>query len=259
MAISQEVPPSPAVAPNPEITALSHSNIARLEHFVGRRSPEHRHRAGHAPFDPQRLHQEFNQLTIRFEPDQRALWCLVNHPERPCFTPRLLDQIRTLQARLRHGLAHAPLSDMPVRTIIWGSTFPGIWNLGGDLALFTRLIRARAAGELRSYAYACIDAVYQNLILSGRLYEAPELEELGLVDLVVDQGEGPAAVREYLERNRRRHDTLLALSRVRQRCQPITYEELIDVTEVWVETALGLHEADLRRMEHLVRAQLRRH
>jgi DSF synthase len=52
---------------------------------------------------------------------------------------------------------------------------------------------------------------------------------------------------------------LLALSRVRQRCQPVTYEELIDVTEVWVETAMGLGEADLRRMEHLVRAQLRRH
>jgi DSF synthase len=66
-------------------------------------------------------------------------------------------------------------------------------------------------------------------------------------------------VREYLERNRRRHATLMALSRVRQRCQPVTYEELIDVTDVWVETALGLDEADLRRMEHLVRAQHRRH
>jgi DSF synthase len=52
---------------------------------------------------------------------------------------------------------------------------------------------------------------------------------------------------------------LLALSRVRQRCQPITYEELIDVTDVWVETALDLDQADLRRMEHLVRAQERRH
>jgi DSF synthase len=52
---------------------------------------------------------------------------------------------------------------------------------------------------------------------------------------------------------------LLSLSRVRQRCQPVTYEELIDVTEVWVETAMGLDEADLRRMEHLVRAQARRH
>ena len=59
-------------------------------------------------------------------------------------------------------------------------------------------------------------------------------------------------MREYLERNRRRHGTLLALSRVRQRCQPVSYEELIDVTDVWVETALGLDEADLRRMERLV-------
>jgi DSF synthase len=218
---------------------------------------------------------------------------------------------------------------MPLRTVVWGSSFPGIWNLGGDLELFTRLIRTQGAAELRSYAYACVDAVYQNLtkmglpiltialvqgdalgggfesaltndviiaerdsklglpevlfnmfpgmgaysllcrrldgvraqklILSGRLYEAEELEELGLVDLVVDRGEGPVAVREYLERNQRRHGTLLALSRIRQRCQPITYEELIDVTDVWVETALGLGEADLRRMEHLVRAQLRRY
>ena len=66
-------------------------------------------------------------------------------------------------------------------------------------------------------------------------------------------------MREYLDRNRRRHGTLLALSRVRHRCQPVTYEELIDVTDVWVETALGLDEADLRRMEHLVGPSERRH
>ncbi|HEX2478032.1 MAG TPA: crotonase/enoyl-CoA hydratase family protein [Geminicoccaceae bacterium] len=304
--------------------------VARLDQFVGRRGVDHRHRADTAPFDLHRLGEEFDELTIRFEPDQGALWCLVNHSERPCFTPRLLHQIRTLQTRLKNGLAPASASDaMPVRAVVWGSTFPGIWNLGGDLELFTRLIRAHAAKELRSYAYACIDAVYQNLtkmglplltiglvqgdalgggfehaltndviiaerdsklglpevlfnlfpgmgaysllcrrldgvraqqlILSGRVYEAQELEELGLVDLVVAQGEGPAAVREYLERNRRRHGTLLALSRVRQRCQPVSYEELIDVTDIWVETALGLDEADLRRMEHLVRAQSRRH
>jgi DSF synthase len=113
-----------------------------------------------------------------------------------------------------------------------------------------------------AYSLLCrrLDGVRaQQMILSGRLYEAQELDELGLVDLVVDKGDGPAAVREYLERNRRRHSTLLALSRVRQRCQPVTYEELIDVTDVWVETALGLDEADLRRMEHLIRAQERRH
>jgi DSF synthase len=329
MAMSQEAPPSSSLPPTPHMTAESHSKVARLEYFLGRSSPERRPRAG-SPFDLHRLDEEFDELTIRFEADQSALWCLFNHSERPCFTPRFLKQILTLQTRLRHGLAAAAVSaDMPLRTLVWGSSFPGIWNLGGDLELFTRLIRAQAAAELRSYAYACIDAVYQNLtkmglpvltialvqgdalgggfesaltndvivaerdsrlglpevlfnmfpgmgaysllcrrldgvraqnlILSGRLYEAEELEELGLVDLVVDRGDGPAAVREYLERNRRRHGTLLALSRIRQRCQPVTYEELIDVTDVWVETALGLDEADLRRMEHLVRAQLRRY
>jgi hypothetical protein len=51
---------------------------------------------------------------------------LVNHSERPCFTQRLLDQIRALQTRLKHGLAAAAVSDsMPVRTIVWGSTFAG--------------------------------------------------------------------------------------------------------------------------------------
>jgi DSF synthase len=322
MAISKEALPSLArttdLAP---IQQIPDGKVACLESF---------RRANAGAFDLHRLEDEFDELTVRFEPEQAALWCLVNHTERPCFTQRLLDQIRSLQARLRKGLALAAMDDrMPVRTIVWGSAFPGIWNLGGDLALFTRLIRAGAEEELRHYAYTCVDAVYQNLtkmglpvltiglvqgdalgggfehaltndviiaerasrmglpeilfnlfpgmgaysllcrrldavraqklILSGRLYTAEELEELGLVDQVVGDGEGPAAVREYLERNRRRHATLLALSRVRQRCQPVTYEELIDVTDVWVETAMGLDEADLRRMEHLVRAQHRRH
>src|SRR5918994_1309491 len=110
MAISQEALPSPAVAPALDTTAISHNKVARLEHFLGRRSAEHRHRAACSPFDPHRLHEEFDQLTIRFEPDQSALWCMVNHPERPCFTSQLLDQIRTLQTHLRYGLADAPLS-----------------------------------------------------------------------------------------------------------------------------------------------------
>ena len=210
--------------------------------------------------------------------------------------------------RLRHGIDPATASaDMPLRTLVWGSSSPGLWNLGGDLELFTRFICAQAAEELRSYAYACVDAVYQNLTKMGlplltialvqgdalgggfesaltndviiaergsrtgsargpvqhvpghgrlqpavsppRLRACPaddpewpvirdieELEELGLVDLVVDKGSRRRRrARGTSSATDRRHGTLLALSRVRQRCQPITYEELIDVTDVWVE------------------------
>jgi hypothetical protein len=52
---------------------------------------------------------------------------------------------------------------MPVPTIVWGSTFPGISNPGADLALSTRLIPAGAKEQLRHYAYTGVDAVYDNL------------------------------------------------------------------------------------------------
>jgi DSF synthase len=65
-------------------------------------------------------------------------------------------------------------------------------------------------------------------------------------------------VREYLARNARRHHVLQALSEVRRRCQPVSRDELIEVTDLWVETALALDPADLRRMERLAVAQRRR-
>ena len=97
MAISQEASPARPSWLTPHTGAMQCSKVARLEHFVGRRGPEYRHRGDPGPFDPHRLNEEFDQLTIRFEPELHALWCMVNHPERPCFTSRLLDQIRTLQ------------------------------------------------------------------------------------------------------------------------------------------------------------------
>src|SRR5262245_2177307 len=97
MAISQEALFSPAIALTLNTAATQYGNVARLEHFVGRRSPEYRHRADPGPFDPYRLNAEFDELTIRFEPEQSALWCLFNHTERPCFTRRFLEQILRLQ------------------------------------------------------------------------------------------------------------------------------------------------------------------
>ena len=328
MAMCEQIMPAPAgMVPVTPVLALAET-VTHLETSRAQR------RARPHPVAARRLnlgalHTEFTEITVRFEADQGALWCMFNHTERPCFTPRLLDQIRSLQTRIEQGLAGpGDRADSPLRSVIWTSSMPGIWNLGGDLALFTRLIREGAEAELRRYAYTCVDAVYHNLtkgnlpfltiamvhgdalgggfetvlscdvviaersakfglpevlfnlfpgmgaysllcrrldgaraqklMLSGRIYSAEELEAMGLVDLVVEPGEGPDAVRAYLERNRRRHDTLCALSRVRQHCQPVSYEELIAVTSLWVETALRLDDADLRRMEHLVRAQQRR-
>lgn len=104
-----------------------------------------------------------------------------------------------------------------------------------------------------------LDAVRaERLITSGRLYSAEELYEMGVVDVLAEEGEGVEAVRAYIAAHARSAKSRLAISKLRQLTNPVTRQELIDITDLWVETAMTLDARDLRRMEHLVAAQLRR-
>ena len=104
-----------------------------------------------------------------------------------------------------------------------------------------------------------LDAVRaERLILSGKVYSAAELFEMGIVDVLVDDGEGEEAVRAYIERHRRRHNAQAAVYRAGRRVNPLSLEELRDITDLWVEAALRLTESDLRKMARLTGAQDRR-
>jgi DSF synthase len=72
---------------------------------------------------------------------------------------------------------------------------------------------------------------------------------------VAEDGKGEEAVRSYIARNRKRHETMLALNDVRRRVGGLTLAELIDVTDRWVDLAMTLDEGSLRRMERLRSAQ----
>jgi DSF synthase len=100
-------------------------------------------------------------------------------------------------------------------------------------------------------------AIAERIIFSGRIYSAEEMYDLGVVDLVVDSGSGEEAVREYIG-DARKHGARQSIYRARQRTNPLTLAELRDITDMWVETAMGLSETDLRRMSHLQSAQNRR-
>ena len=98
----------------------------------------------------------------------------------------------------------------------------------------------------------------ERMITSGRLYTAEEMHEAGVVDILAEPGRGVEAVRSYVQQQRRRHATHQALYQVRRRVNPVTIEELHDVVDIWVDTALKLGEADLKKMERLTAAQDRR-
>jgi DSF synthase len=95
----------------------------------------------------------------------------------------------------------------------------------------------------------------EEIILGGRTYTADEMLALGAIDMVVEQGEGERAVREFIARNRSRQLALSSVYKMRRRVNPVSLDELRDVTDLWVDTALRLSDQDLRRMSRIAAAQ----
>jgi DSF synthase len=239
---------------------------------------------------------------------------------RQCFTVELLNDLNNWCEYLT-GAAEK----RDVRYHVIASAATGIFNLGGDLALFRRLAEEGDRASLLNYAVRCIDALYANLvsfdsavttislvqgealgggfetalssdvviaerqsrmgfpevlfnlfpgmgaysilsrkldgkraermILSGKLYYAEELYEMGLVDVLVENGEGEAAVFDYIKRENRAHNGFRAFRRARNSVNPITYGELKTSVEIWVDAALQLEPRDLKMMERIASRQ----
>ena len=102
------------------------------------------------------------------------------------------------------------------------------------------------------------NAMAKRMVMSGRIYGAEELFELGLIDLVVEDGQGREAVYDFVSQNTRRHAAVRAIHRVDRRVSPLDYEEMHDIAMLWVDTAMSLDETNLKKMERLAAAQDRR-
>src|SRR5207248_180846 len=98
----------------------------------------------------------------------------------------------------------------------------------------------------------------EEIILGGKIYEARELCDLGLVDVVVPRGEGECAVYEYIRQNKKRLNGMQALYGCRHHTNPVTYAELMQITEMWVDAAMRITDKDLKMMGRIVRSQMRR-
>lgn len=101
-------------------------------------------------------------------------------------------------------------------------------------------------------------AVANEMILSGRIYTADELFSRGLVDMVVNDGEGDAALVQSVRAADPRWRGTVAALKARRMAAPVSYDTLVRIVDHWAETALGLTDRDLRLMERLARAQVRK-
>ncbi len=114
--------------------------------------------------------------------------------------------------------------------------FPGM----GAYSFLDRKIGARAA---------------EQIISSGRIYSAQEMLDAGVVDALAEDGAGEDGVNALIKQRSRSRNGLAALAAVRRRVHGITFEELTDVVQIWVDAALRLNLRDLKLMQRLVSRQ----
>lgn len=84
----------------------------------------------------------------------------------PCFSERLLHEIKRKQESIRNRVALNASTASGVHHLVLASD-TNVFNLGGDLALFSRLIRAGERGRLLQYARLCVEVAYN----FSQLYE----------------------------------------------------------------------------------------
>jgi DSF synthase len=95
----------------------------------------------------------------------------------------------------------------------------------------------------------------EQVISSGKIYSADEMLALGVVDVVAEDGTGEAEVAAFIKRRTRMRNGMAALAATRRRVHSLTFEELLDVVQIWVDAALRINLRDLKLMQRLVSRQ----
>ena len=123
--------------------------------------------------------RKYKQLDYEFDPAAGVLWGLMNPKGTPCFNLGLLNDIHHHDEALRasRGRIEWEGKMRNVDYYVAASRVPKVFGLGGDLALFLLLIKARDREALAHYARLCIDNVYARI----RNYDCPTLTTISLV------------------------------------------------------------------------------
>jgi len=263
------------------------------------------------------------QIKTHYDSKNKVAWLFMKGSPRPTFTPKLLKDIGDYFDSVKQEMQET--NGEKYDYLVSGSSVEGVFNLGGDLALFCQLIRNNDREALFDYALKSTDLVYRNMthldvdlttitlvqgdalgggfesaisanvvvaergvkmglpevlfnlfpgmgaysilsrkigcgatekmILSGSLYSAEQLYDMGVVDILAEKGDGEIEVYKYIKAANRSQNTYRAVRKVRDICSQVSYQELLSIASIWTDAALALTTRDLRIMERLVRRQ----
>jgi len=111
---------------------------------------------------PQTPQTQFHQLEMRLDAEYGVMWHFMNPKPRPVFNLQLLEELRVFHASIEkhEGVVWNNGQETRLNYLVLGSKAPGIYNLGGDLAIFREAIVSKDRARLMDYGRRCIDNIY---------------------------------------------------------------------------------------------------
>lgn len=269
----------------------------------------------------------YQQLELEFDPELHTVFSWMKGTPRPCFTAQLLEEVQHFEKLLEANQGHLSHCGRPERVdyLVAGSRTPGVFNLGGDLAMFIEAIMRKDRALLERYGKLCIENIHRRLtgfgaaiptitlvqgkclgggfecaltsdlivaekqasfsfpevlfnlipgmgglsllkrriglkkaeeiVMSGQVFSAKEMHDLGVVDILTEEGLGLQTVRTLIAGRQRKAIAWRSLYRAKLACDPVSVGELSEIVDTWVDAALTLETRDLRMMARLLRGQ----
>ncbi|HEU0152531.1 MAG TPA: crotonase/enoyl-CoA hydratase family protein [Arenimonas sp.] len=105
----------------------------------------------------------FSLIDHKSEAESGIEWCFMHQNPRPgyrpCFSEPLLVELRECQRQIAARMANEPSPGGEIRHLVLASK-ADVFNLGGDLELFSRLIRGGDRARLLAYAQLCVSVAF---------------------------------------------------------------------------------------------------
>lgn len=94
-----------------------------------------------------------------------------------------------------------------------------------------------------------------HLLYSGKICSAAQFKEIGLIDVVVPNGEGQAFAQKYIKDLQKKFNAVYAMYAISRKNLYTARQEIEDYAEVWIQSALNLKLEQIEQLKKIAKMQ----
>lgn len=120
------------------------------------------------------------------------------------------------------------------------------FNLFPGMGAYSLLSRKLSVGDANT------------ILKSDKIHKARYLQSLGLIEELTEKGEAKVSLHSFIKKATERFNFEYHHVKSKKNVFPLQKEELLKITDLWVEACMKISTFDLRKMEILINAQSRK-